>query len=75
MTYKELKEKLEKLHVPDEAEIQVLTETSVADAVMIGLNKEPWNNNRQVLTLYTQPGIEAIYKAIKEEVHGEKQGE
>lgn len=75
MTLKELKEKLEKLHVPDEAEIQVLTEASVADAVMIGLNKEPWHNNRQVLTFYTQPGIEAIYKAIKEEVHNKKQGE
>ena len=35
MTFKELKEKLEKLHVPDEAEIQVLTETSVADAVEV----------------------------------------
>lgn len=74
MTLKELKEKLEKLNVSDEAEIQVLTETGVADAVMVGLNKEPWHNNRQVLTLYTQPGIEAIYKAIKEEVHGKKQG-
>ena len=30
MTYKELKEKLEKLHVPDEAEIQIMTDKEEA---------------------------------------------
>lgn len=74
MTLKELKEKLKELNVSDETEIQILTETSVADAVMVGLNKEPWHDNRQVLTFYTQPGIRAIYEALKEKVHGEKQG-
>ena len=68
MTYKELKEKLEKLHVPDEAEIQVLTETSVADAVEVSLHIEPEHDSRQVVTLYTQAGIHEFVKSIVNDV-------
>ena len=68
MTYKELKEKLEKLHVPDEAEVQVLTDTGVADAVEISLHIEPENSSRQVMTLYTQAGIQELFKSIKDDV-------
>ncbi len=68
MTFKELKEKLEKLHVPDEAEVQVLTETSVADAVEVSLHIEPEHNSKQVVTLYTQAGIQELFKSIKNDV-------
>ena len=68
MTFKELKEKLEKLHVPDEAEIQVLTETSVADAVEISLHIEPEHNSKQVVTLYTQAGIQEFMRSIADDV-------
>ena len=68
MTYKELKEKLEKLHVPDEAEVQVLTDTGVADAVELSLHIEPENSSRQVMTLYTQAGIQELFESIKNDV-------
>lgn len=68
MTYKELKEKLEKLHVPDDAEVQVLTDTGVADAVEVSLHIEPENSSRQVMTLYTQAGIQELFKSIKDDV-------
>jgi hypothetical protein len=68
MTFKELKEKLEKLHVPDEAEVQVLTDTGVADAVEVSLHIEPENNSKQVMTLYTQAGIQELFKSIKNDV-------
>lgn len=68
MTYKELKEKLEKLHVPDEAEVQVLTDTGIADAVEASLHIEPENSSRQVVTLYTQAGIQELFKSIKNDV-------
>ena len=68
MTFKELKEKLAKLHVPDEAEIQVLTETSVADAVEVSLHIEPEHDSRQVVTLYTQAGIHEFAKGIVNDV-------
>ena len=68
MTFKELKEKLEKLHVPDEAEVQVLTETSVADAVEVSLHIEPKHDSKQIMTLYTQAGIQELFKSIKNDV-------
>ena len=68
MTFKELKEKLEKLHVPDEAEVQVLTETSVADAVEVSLHIEPEHNSKQVVTLYTQAGIQEFIRNIADDV-------
>ena len=68
MTFKELKEKLEKLHVPDEAEVQVLTDTGVADAVEVSLHIEPENSSRQIMTLYTQAGIQELFKSIKDDV-------
>ena len=68
MTFKELKEKLEKLHVPDDAEVQVLTDTGVADAVEVSLHIEPENSSRQVMTLYTQAGIQELFKSIKDDV-------
>lgn len=68
MTFKELKEKLEKLHVPDEAEVQVLTDTGVADAVELSLHIEPENSSRQIMTLYTQAGIQELFKSIKNDV-------
>lgn len=68
MTFKELKEKLEKVHVPDDAEVQVLTDTGVADAVEVSLHIEPENNSRQVVTLYTQAGIQELFKNIKDDV-------
>lgn len=72
MTFKELKEKLEKIDIPDEAEIQVLTELGVADAVTVSLHVEPENNNRQVITFYTQLGIKAFYEAMREKIHNGK---
>jgi len=68
MLFKELKEKLEKLHVPDDAEVQVLTDTGVADAVEVSLHIEPENNSRHVVTLYTQAGIQELFKSIKDDV-------
>jgi hypothetical protein len=68
MLFKELKEKLEKLHVPDDAEVQVLTDTGVADAVEVSLHIEPENSSRQVMTLYTQAGIQELFKSIKDDV-------
>ena len=68
MTFKELKEKLEKLHVPDDAEVQVLTDTGVADAVELSLHIEPENSSRQIMTLYTQAGIQELFKSIKDDV-------
>lgn len=68
MTYKELKEKLEKLHVPDDAEVQVLTDTGVADAVEVSLHIEPEHDSKQIMTLYTQAGIQELFKSIKNDV-------
>ena len=68
MTFKELKEKLEKRHVPDDAEVQVLTDTGVADAVELSLHIEPENSSRQIMTLYTQAGIQELFKSIKNDV-------
>ena len=68
MTFKELKEKLEKLHVPDEAEVQVLTDTGVADAVEVSLHIEPEHNSRQVVTLYTHAGIQEFMRSIADDV-------
>lgn len=68
MTFKELKEKLEKVHVPDDAEVQVLTDTGVADAVEVSLHIEPEHDSRQVITLYTQAGIREFIKSIVNDV-------
>ena len=68
MTFKELKEKLEKVHIPDDAEVQILTETGVADAVEVSLHIEPEHNSRQVITLYTQAGIQEFMKSIINDV-------
>ena len=68
MTFKELKEKLEKVHVPDDAGVQVLTDTGVADAVEVSLHIEPEHNSRQVVTLYTQAGIHEFVKSILNDV-------
>ena len=68
MTFKELKEKLEKVHVPDDAEVQVLTDTGVADTVEVSLHIEPEHNSRQVVTLYTQAGIHEFVKSILNDV-------
>lgn len=68
MTYKELKEKLEKLHVPDDAEVQVLTDKEVAEAVEVSLHIEPEHSSKQVVTLYTQHGIQELFKSIVSDV-------
>lgn len=68
MTFKELKEKLEKLHVPDEAEVQVLSDRDVADVNTLSLHIEPAHNNKQVLTLYTHAGIQEFFKSIANDV-------
>lgn len=68
MTFKELKEKLEKVHIPDDAEVQVLTDTGVADAVEVSLHIEPEHDSRQVITLYTQAGIREFIKSIVNDV-------
>lgn len=68
MTFKELKEKLEKLHVPDDAEIQIMTgkeETSIDE---VSLHIEPEHNSRQVITLYTQAGIQEFMRSIVNDV-------
>ena len=43
-----------------------------SEARKVGLFREPWHDNRQVLTFYTQPGLKAMYEALKERVHNEK---
>ena len=68
MTFKELKEKLEKLHVPDEAEVQVLTDKEVANIVEVSLHIEPEHNSKQVVTLYTHAGIQEFFKNIVNDV-------
>lgn len=68
MTFKELKEALEKLHVPDEAEIQVMTGTEVTDVNEVSLHIEPEHNSRQVVTLYTHAGIQEFMRSIEDDV-------
>lgn len=68
MTFKELKEKLEKVHVPDDAEIQVLTDKEAAEIIEISLHIEPEHNSKQVVTLYTQHGIQEFFKSIINDV-------
>lgn len=68
MTYKELREKLEKLHVPDDAEVQVLTDKEVAGAVEVSLHIEPEHNSRQIVTLYTHAGIQEFIRGIADDV-------
>ena len=68
MTYKELKEKLEKLHVPDEAEIQIMTDKEEASIDEVSLHIEPEHNSRQVITLYTHAGIQEFMRSIADNV-------
>ena len=68
MTYKELKEKLEKLHVPDEAEIQIMTGTEETSIDEVSLHIEPEHNSRQVVTLYTHAGIQEFMRNIEDDV-------
>lgn len=68
MTFKELKEKLEKLHVPDEAEIQIMTGTEVTDVNEVSLHIEPEHNSKQVITLYTHAGIQEFMRNIVNDV-------
>lgn len=68
MTYRELKEKLEKLHIPDDAEVQVLTDKEVAEAVEVSLHIEPEHNSKQVVTLYTQHSVQELFKSIVSDV-------
>ena len=68
MTFKELKEKLEKLHVPDEAEIQIMTDTEVTNVDEVSLHIEPEHNSKQVVTLYTHAGIQEFMRSIAEDV-------
>lgn len=68
MTYKELKEKLEKLHIPDEAEIQIMTDKEETSIDEVSLHIEPEHNSRQVVTLYTQAGIREFVKSIVNDV-------
>ena len=68
MTYKELKEKLEKLHVPDEAEIQIMTDKEETSIDEISLHIEPEHNSKQVVTLYTQAGIQEFMRSIVNDV-------
>lgn len=68
MTFKELKEKLEKLHVPDEAEIQIMTGTEVTDVNEVSLHIEPEHNSKQVMTLYTHAGIQEFMRSIEDDV-------
>lgn len=68
MTYKELKEKLEKLHVPDEAEIQIMTDKEETSIDEVSLHIEPEHNSRQVITLYTQAGIQKFMRSIVNDV-------
>ena len=68
MTYKELKEKLEKLHVPDEAEIQIMTDKEETSIDEVSLHIEPEHNSRQVVTLYTHAGIQEFMRSIADDV-------
>lgn len=68
MTYRELKEKLEKLHVPDEAEIQIMTDKEEASIDEVSLHIEPEHNSRQVITLYTHAGIQEFMRSIADDV-------
>ena len=68
MTLKELKEKLKKLHVPDEAEIQVMTDKEVTNIDEISLHIEPEHNSKQVVTLYTHAGIQEFMRSIENDV-------
>lgn len=68
MTFKELKEKLEKLHVPDEAEIQVMTDKEETGIDEVSLHIEPENGSRQVVTLYTHAGIQEFMRSIADDV-------
>ena len=68
MTFKELKEKLEKLHVPDEAEIQIMTDKEEASIDEVSLHIEPEHNSRQVITLYTHAGIQEFMRSIADDV-------
>lgn len=56
------------MHIPNGAEVQVLTDTGVADAVEVSLHIEPEHGNRQVVTLYTQAGIHEFVKSIVNDV-------
>lgn len=68
MTFKELKEKLEKLHVPDEAEIQIMTDKEETSIDEVSLHIEPEHNSRQVVTLYTHAGIQEFMRSIADDV-------
>ena len=68
MTFKELKEKLEKLHVPDEAEIQIMTDTEETSIDEVSLHIEPEHNSRQIVTLYTHAGIQEFFRSIANDV-------
>lgn len=68
MTYRELKERLEKLHVPDEAEIQVMTDTEETSIDEVSLHIEPEHNSRQVVTLYTHAGIQEFMRSIADDI-------
>lgn len=68
MTFKELKEKLEKLHVPDEAEIQIMTDKEETSVDEVSLHIEPEHNSRQVVTLYTHAGIQEFMRSIEDDV-------
>ena len=62
------KEKLEKLHVPDEAEIQIMTDKEEASIDEVSLHIEPEHNSRQVITLYTHAGIQEFMRSIADDV-------
>ena len=68
MTFKELKEKLEKLHVPDEAEVQIMTDTEETSIDEVSLHIEPEHNSRQIVTLYTHAGIQEFMRNIADDV-------
>lgn len=68
MTFKELKEKLEKLHVPDDAEIQIMTDKEETSIDEVSLHIEPEHNSRQVVTLYTHAGIQEFMRSIEDGV-------
>lgn len=68
MTYKELKEKLEKLHVPDDAEIQIMTDKEETSIDEVSLHIEPEHNSKQVITLYTHAGIQEFMRNIINDV-------
>lgn len=68
MTFKELKEKLEKLHVPDDAEIQIMTDKEETSIDEVSLHIEPEHNSKQVITLYTHAGIQEFMRNIINDV-------